>query len=185
MKLYEPKQGARAWLLAVGAVGALICGVSGPARADMLLLANTTMVTGTESSVFSFTAPASGNVTAELTNLDWPTTLSGLSFMASSGSQVLGSLSAPSLANTNTQMLTFHVSHPGTYFANVTATPGGPLDIGVYSFSLHFANGSAVPLPASGWLLAAAVIVLLGMLRSWRTRHGRETPETLTQAAAG
>jgi hypothetical protein len=104
--------------------------------------------------------------------------------MASSGNQVLASWSAPPAQGANTHALTFQVSHPGTYFANVTATPGGPLDIGVYSFSLHFTNGSAVPLPASGWLLAAALMVLLGMLRSWRTRHGRETPETLTQPAA-
>jgi hypothetical protein len=178
----------RARLLAIVAtLGAMIFCVPSPARADMLLLASTTMVTGTESAVFSFTAPSSGTVKAELTNLDWPTTLSGLSFMASSGNQVLGSGSwnNPSQPGTVTQTVAFQVSHPGTYFANVTATPGGPLDIGVYSFSLHFTNGNAVPLPASGWLLAAAIIVLLGMLRSWRNRYGRETPETLTQPAAG
>ena len=184
MKPYEPRQGVRAWLLALtGALGVLIFGVSSPARADMLLLASTTMVTGNESAVFSFNAPSSGTVTAELTNLDWPTTLSGLSFMASSGNEVLGSMSNPWQPGTSTQATTFHVNQPGTYFANVNATTGGPLDIGVYSFSLHFTNGNAVPLPASGWLLAAGVIVLLGMLRSWRTR--RETPETLGQPVSG
>jgi hypothetical protein len=170
-------------LAMTGALGVMIFGVSSPARADMLLLANTTMVTGNETAVFSFNAPSSGTVTAELTNLDWPTTLSSLSFMASSGSQVLASWADPGQTLTNTHALTFQVSHPGTYFANVSATPGGPLDIGVYSFSLHFTNGAAVPLPASGWLLASAVIVLLGMLRSWRRR--RETTETLMQPAAG
>src|SRR5215469_16213642 len=131
MKLFEPTQGLRAWTLAMaGALGALLVGVSSPARADMLLLGNTTMVTGTETAVFSFTAPSSGTVTAELTNLDWPTTLSGLSFLATSGSQVLASWSDPLQPGANTHALAFQVSHPGTYFANVTATPGGPMDIG-------------------------------------------------------
>jgi len=184
MKRYEPGQGLRAGLLTmVGALGLAILGVSSPVRADMLLLANTTMVTGNESAVFSFNAPSSGTVTAELTNLDWPTTLSSLSFMASSGNQVLASWADPGQTLANTHVLTFQVSHPGTYFANVSATPGGPLDIGVYSFSLHFTNGTPVPLPASAWLLASGAIVLLGMLRSWRRRH--ETTEALTQPAAG
>jgi hypothetical protein len=133
--------------------------------------------------VFSFTAPSSGTVTAQLTNLDWPTTLSNLSFMASSGNQVLASLTDPALPGTNTQTVSFQVSQPGTYFANVNATSGGPLDIGVYSFSLNFTNGAPpVPLPASGWCLAAAIIVLVGMLRS---RRGRGLPDTLTQHTAG
>jgi hypothetical protein len=148
-----------------------------PARADMLLLSDTTLVTGTESAVFSFAAPGPGTVTAQLTNLDWPQALSGLSFMASAPGQVLASWASPSNpSGPSTQSLTFQVGQAGTYYANVTATPGGPLDIGVYSFTLHFSNGSsAVPLPASGWLLAAAVIVLIGMLRSWRGRQGIET----------
>jgi hypothetical protein len=163
---------------------ALIGIISLPARADMFLLGDTTMVTGTESATFSFTTPGAGTVTAQLTNLNWPQVLSSLSFMASSPSQVLASWSDPTQpgTGTQTQTLTFQVAHPGTYFANVTAQAGGPLDIGVYSFSLHFSNGaSPVPLPASGWLLAAAVIVLLGMLRSWR---GRRTIEALPQQAA-
>ena len=165
------RPGLIAGMLAIGALSSLL---SGPTRADMLLLANTTMVTGTESATYSFTAPTAGTVTAELTNLDWPQALSALSFMASTPGQVLASWSDPTQSNalTSTHQLTFQVARPGTYFANITATPGGPLDIGVYSFSLHFTNGSsAVPLPASGWLLAAAVIVLVGMLRSRRARR--------------
>jgi hypothetical protein len=139
-----------------------------PVRADMVLLNNTTLVTGQESGTFAFVAPGPGTVTANITNVDWPQTLSGLSFMASAPGQVLAFWSDPTPAGnaTTTQTLSFQVQHAGTYFANVNAASGGPLDIGVYSFSLHFNGGSPVPLPASGWLLAAALIVLLGMLRS-------------------
>jgi hypothetical protein len=180
LKGMKPRRWLSAGLCALALAGA----GSLPARADMMLLGNTTMVTGTESATYSFTAPGAGTVTAELTNLDWPQVLSGLSFMASSPNQVLASWSDPSVPGslTTTKTLTFQVDHAGTYFANVTATPGGPLDIGVYSFALHFNNGtSPVPLPASGWLLAAAVIVLLGALRSWQ---GRRTIDAVPLPAA-
>ncbi|HKD53173.1 MAG TPA: hypothetical protein VKB72_03065 [Steroidobacteraceae bacterium] len=183
MKALKATHSRRRWLSAGMAALTLAGVVSLPAQADMMLLGSTTLVTGTESATYSFTTPNAGTVTAELTNLDWPVTLSGLSFMASSANQVLSSWSDPGQSSaTTTQTLTFQVPQGGTYFANVTATPGGPLDIGVYSFSLHFNNGtSAVPLPASGWLLAAGVIVLLGMWRSWR---GRRTSDMLPQHAA-
>src|SRR4051812_33601471 len=61
------------------------------ARADMMLLANTTMVTGTQSSVMSFSAPSDGYVTATLQNLNWQKKLSALSFQATSGADVLSS----------------------------------------------------------------------------------------------
>jgi hypothetical protein len=155
----------------------LLCALSGglcaSAQADTMLLGDTTMVTGTESAVFSFTAPSAGTVTAELTNLDWPQTLDSLSFMASSANTVLASWSDPPPAGsgTITKTLTFQVSGPGTYFANITAAAGGPLDIGVYSFSLHFNDNAAVPLPASGWMLAAAVLALLWMLHTGRNER--------------
>jgi hypothetical protein len=188
-RIETTQKSLRRWLQAGHiALAALLYLLSPAARADMLLLGNTTLVTGTESATYSFTAPGPGTVTAELTNLDWPQTLSSLSFMASSQGQVLASLSDPSqlTALTSTQAMTFQVGHAGTYFANVTATPGSPLGIGVYSLSLHFSNGSsAVPLPSSGWLLAGALALIFGFLWRRRAADAAQTPEGALRHAAG
>ena len=68
------------------------------ARADSLLLAQTSLVSGTVATDNSFTAPGAGVVTVSLQNLDWPTQLSALSFSATSASQLLTSWSASGLA---------------------------------------------------------------------------------------
>jgi len=149
-----------------GPAGLALCAVlTTAAQASTVLLADTTLVSGNESSVFSFNAPGPGTVSVELTNLDWPQALSGLSFMATTSSQVLSSWSDSGLSP---QLSAFQVGAAGTYFANVVATAGGPLDLGAYSFSLTFTPaGSPVPLPSSGALLLVGMAGLVGLLR-WR-----------------
>ena len=148
------------------------CMVAVAARADMVLLSDTTLVTGTESSVYSFNAPGPGTVTVQLTSLAWPQALNSLSFMASTPSQVLSWWSDPSSQPaTGPQGLTFQVNGAGTYFADVTAAAGGALDLGVYSLSLTFTPAGTVPLPPSGLLLAGALALIFG----WYWRH-RATP---------
>ena len=127
------------------------------ARADTMLLSTTTMVSGTQSAVFSFDAPSAGTVTATLSNLSWPTPLSTLSFLATSATDTLSSWSAAV-----TQAESFQVG-PGTYFAHIMAAATGPLNIGIYSLNLSFAP--AVPLPASDWLLVIGVLILFGLTR--------------------
>lgn len=146
------------------------------AQASTVLLADTTLVAGTESAVYSFSAPGPGTVSVQLTNLDWPQALSSLSFMATTANQVLSSLSAPSSAST--QSLTFPVAGGGTYFADVMAAAGGPLDLGIYSFSLNFTPaGSPVPLPASGALLLGGIGGIVGLIRWLRgTRSQSAVP---------
>jgi hypothetical protein len=140
------------------------------ARADMVLLSDTTLVTGQRASVYSFNTPAAGTVTVQLTNLAWPQALSNLSFMATTPTQVLSSWSAPSSPpGPTTETMTFQVTGSGAYYADVMATAGGPLHLGLYSLSLSFAPpGSPVPLPSSGGLLVGALVVLFGLL--WRRR---------------
>jgi hypothetical protein len=157
------------WAKTCSAALMLLCAIAGaPAtQASTLLLADTTMVTGNESASFSFNAPASGTVSVELTNLDWPQALSSLSFVASTPTQVLSSWSDPSSQpNQSPELLTFQVNSPGTYFADIMATAGGPMDLGVYSFVLDFTPaGATVPLPGAGWLLLAGVLGLIGLRR--------------------
>lgn len=157
---------------AVGLVAAsalLGLGTAPAVQADQILVAQTSMISGTVSTVDSFTAPAAGTVTIQLANLPWPTALSSLSFFASSASQVLasGTLPNPSTPGAGATMMdSFQVTGPGTYFAHVTgtATPWGPnnsLDLGLYSMQVTFAP--TVPLPASAWLLVGGLVMLLGV----------------------
>lgn len=132
------------------------------ARADMMLLADTTMVTGTQSAVLSFTAPSDGFVTANLQNLNWQKPLSSLSFQATSGTDVMSSWSG---ADSKTE--TFKVT-AGNYFAHIVATTADAMDVGLYSLNLSF-TPSAVPLPASSLLLLSGIFGLFLVSRARRS----------------
>jgi hypothetical protein len=133
------------------------------AWADSILLAQTTLVAGSESTVDSFTAPTAGTVTVDLQTLDWPTPLSALSFAATSASSVLASWNGTGLTS---DVATFTVA-PGTYYAHIMATANSSgLDLGLYSVMLTFTP--TVPLPASGWLLLTGLFVLAGVARAVR-----------------
>jgi hypothetical protein len=144
---------------------ALTClSIAPHARADSILLAQTTLVSGTVSTVDSFVAPSAGVVTVTLKSLDWPTSLSALSFSATSADQVLASWSGTGLAS---DIASFDVG-AGTYFAHIMATAGGTLDMGLYSLLMTFtptAGPPAVPLPPSGWMLVTGMFVLAGLAR--------------------
>jgi hypothetical protein len=130
----------------------------------IVLVNDTSLVTGSQSAVFSFQAPAAGTVVAQVTNVDWPQALSSLSFVAGSATKILSSWSESGSQQSAT--LTFDVSGPGMYFADIKATAGGPLDLGVYSMCIKFT--SAVPLPSTAWLLAAGLVALLVWRRAGR-----------------
>ena len=136
------------------------------AQADTILLAQTTLVVGTESTVDSFTAPGAGTVTVSLENIQWPQQLSSLSFSATSASQVLWGTGGSSL---NSGGGTFNVSSAGTYFAHIMATASGNLNIGLYSLLMTFSpSTSPVPLPSSGWMLLTGMFILAGL--AWSAR---------------
>ena len=147
-------------------VSALLGLAAGPAaRADQILVAQTSMITGTVSTVDSFTAPGNGTVTIQLANIPWPAALSSLSFFASSATQVLASGTVPDPVGpqSGTLLQTFQVT-PGTYFAHITGTAApSSMDLGLYSMQVSFAP--AVPLPAAGWMLGGALLMLAGLGR--------------------
>jgi len=145
--------------MALAAVGLFAAPQS---RADMMLLSQTTLVTGTESTVVPFTIPSPGSVQVTLSNIAWPQSLESLSFMLSSSDDVLGSWSTSS-----SSVQSYNVT-PGTYFAHVTGTAAGSLDLGLYSISVSFQPAGVVPLPASGVLLLCGVLGWLFMARSRR-----------------
>ncbi len=132
------------------------------AWADSLLLAQSTMVVGTESTTDTFTAPTAGTVTVTLNSFGWASPLSALSFSASSATQVLASWNSTGVTS---DTATFNVG-AGSYFANIMATASGAMDMGLYSLRMTFAP--AVPLPSSGWLLLTGMFVLAGLARTVR-----------------
>jgi hypothetical protein len=153
----------------VAAAGLLLGLGANIARADAVLLNDTTLVSGSESAVFAFQAPGPGTVTVELTNVDWPQPLSSLSFMAGSANHVMSSWSESDPGSPGSANLTFQVAAGGRYFADVIAQAGGSLDLGVYSMCIKFTPPtSAVPLPASGGLLLIGIATMLALRRTLR-----------------
>jgi hypothetical protein len=132
------------------------------ALADTMLLSDTTMVMGTSADTFSFNTQSAGMVTATLSNLPWPSSLQTLNFSATSANSVLSSWSALT-SPTQTASASFMVG-PGTYFAHIMAAAQGDLNLGLYALNITF-TPSAVPLPASDWMLLAGVLVLFGLTR--------------------
>ena len=137
------------------------------AWADSILLAQTTLVAGTVSTVDSFTTSGAGTVSVTLQSLNWPTQLNALSFSATSASQVLASWNGTGTTLTGSTT-TFDVG-AGTYFAHIMATAGGALNLGLYSMMMTFSPSTpTVPLPASGWMLLTGMFVLVGLARAAR-----------------
>ena len=145
---------------------ALACLAAAPhARADDILLAQTSIVSGTESTLETFSVPKSGSVTINLESLSWPTqtSMSALSFAVTSSSQVLASWNGNGLTG---ESATFDVG-AGTYYAHITGTAtSAGLGLGLYSVLMTFTP--AVPLPASGWMLLTGLFVLVGLVRAAR-----------------
>jgi hypothetical protein len=145
-----------------------VLAVAPHARADSIpLLRQVTLVSGTESTVNSFTAPSAGTVTVNLQTLNWPASLNALSFAATSATQVLASWNGTGLSS---DTATFDVA-AGTYFTHVIATAGGSLDLGLYAMLLTFTPTGGpppIPLPASGWMLLTGLFVLAGLARAIR-----------------
>lgn len=140
----------------MAAAAALACVLHSPqTHADTVLINETTLVSGTDSNVEAFTIPTAGTVTVQLSNIPWPQALDSLSFVASSASSVL-------MAWDGSGTQTFDVSAPGTYYAHVTGTAGGLLDLGLYSLTVSFRSAVApVPLPSSATLLLGALVMSL------------------------
>jgi hypothetical protein len=164
---------AAARLIPVAALAVLCLGHASAARADTMLLASTNLVSGSSAATYSFNAPTDGTVTARITTLPWPVPLSALSFSATTATDTLSSWTSSGPTDAS-QVETFQVGS-GTYFAHVSATAGGSLDLGLYSLMLTF-TPSAVPLPAAAGLLLMGLLVLFALRKTLRENEsGNET----------
>jgi hypothetical protein len=153
-----------------GLVVTLGLGCGAPiAGAETVLLSQTTLVDGTETTVDSFVVPSDGTITIQLTNLPWPVALSSLSFMATTANKVVSSWT-----DDGSRTVSFQVD-AGTYFAHITGEADSKFDVGVYSLMCMFQpTPSAVPLPNSGWLLGLGLLglALPPVVHKWRRRQG-------------
>lgn len=148
-----------------GAIALLLVGGAGlwtsAAHAETVL-AKTGLISGSQSFVFAMDAPTAGTFNVQLQNLAWPDRLSTLSFAASTATAVVNRFD---LGNSLISESTFKVSHGGSYYALVSGTAQGALDMGLYSLKVNF---TPVPLPAAAWLLLSG---LAGFVVTQRKRH--------------
>jgi hypothetical protein len=123
------------------------------------ILAETGVFVGNSGAEYSLTLSTPGSLTVNLIDYGWTSPLTDLAVEITSGTKVLGQL-------TGTGHETLSVSGPGTYYAYVTGTGTGPLDIGAYGLRLDYQAMAPVPLPASISLLLGGVAALL-----WHARR--------------
>jgi hypothetical protein len=87
----------------------------------------------------------------------------------------LASFNAVGLTSDTAQ---FVVNGAGTYFANIMATAGGAMDLGLYSLKMTFSpNMPSVPLPSTGWLFLTGLFALVGIARAVRPFESMGTAE--------
>jgi len=172
-KNVQARLGLAARLAAAVAVIALGLARSPTAQADTLLKAATTMVNGSSSDTYSINAPSAGTLTASVSSVPWPTALSALSFNVSDAASVLNPLGqvkaqafTGTASTTDPTVETYQVG-PGTYFAHVSATAAGALNLGLYSVMFTF-TPSAVPLPAALGMFLIGLLVVFGLRRTTR-----------------
>jgi hypothetical protein len=176
-RLLSNKASLMPWLRALSCTALLAC-VAGECQAEMLL-SQTNLVIGSQTTTTTFTTSGAGTVTVQLTDLSWPERLASLSFAVVNSTTVLArsvlglgtsGLGASSLSTSGISTLSFDVSGPGTYTAIVSGAvaPSNALQLGAYSLQCDL-TPSAVAIPASGILLSTALVALM-LLRLRRVR---------------
>ncbi|MEP7244010.1 MAG: hypothetical protein ABI885_10005 [Gammaproteobacteria bacterium] len=151
----------------------LVAAIQAPAaHADMVLGGSTDLISGSQSYTMAFVAPTSGTVTFQLSILNWPEPLEGLSVSATTASDLLRSLSLDDTTKSS-DFMTFDVGGPGAFFAHVSGKARGDLQLGLYSLRVTF-TPSAVPLPASAWLLATGAALMFVFVPGFRRRRQQD-----------
>lgn len=129
------------------------------------VLAQTGLISGAQSFVFALEAPTAGTFSVKLSDLTWPDRLSTLSFAGSTATTVLNRVDISGSSGALSADSSFKVNQAGNYYALVSGTAQGALNMGLYSLKVDFAP---VPLPAAALLLFSG---LAGFAATQRKRH--------------
>ena len=105
--------------------------------------------------------------------------VTGLSFSVSSSTSLLGS-------HDGAGEMAFQIGGAGEYFVNFSAIAGGPFNIPLVSWAVSFQpNASAVPLPASVWLMLAGLAWAIGMQRKRAKLTSHDGGDAFSWTSAG
>jgi len=152
-------------------LGLALAALSVPARADIVLEQNVQSVLVSSTLTADYTLPSSGTLTVQLTDYAFPAALQSMNFSlfdTSSGSQLIGSMSAAGTEVFNVQAGTI-----STLFVAVASPATG---LGMYGADLTYVpSSSQVPLPPNGGLLLLVGAAFVGALsRTRKAASGRE-----------
>jgi len=120
------------------------------------------LVLGSSATITTIQIDAAGTLSFTLTDKLFPVALGALSFAVTDTHSALASMTGPGT-------LSVDVTGPMTLYADVFATAQGAANAGLYNLQVGFAPTVPVPVPASGALLCAAVLM-------WRLMHRRGRP---------
>jgi hypothetical protein len=127
------------------------------------------LVLGSSATVTTIQVNAPGTLSFTLTDKIFPSALGALSFAVTNADVVLDQMTGPGT-------LSMVVTGPVTLYADVFATAQGAANTGLYNMQVSFAPTVPVPVPASGLLLGAAIIVWRLKVRPGRPqRHNCHT----------
>jgi len=152
----EMKKGApvRRWLVG-GALGLAALMAGSLAQAATVLLTDTPLLSGTQSLVYSMSAPSAGTLLVTLDDLNFPETFAELSVAITTTTSVLQTL-------TGEGEMQLDISGAGAYYAVVSGTTQGHFGLGQLSLSVFFtALGDPGPTPVP--LPGALALLLSGL----------------------
>lgn len=155
--MIERKTISRARRWALGTTLALAAASAAPlAQADVVMLKDSPLVNGSQAFVYSMLAPGSGSLSVNITDLNFPSAIAGLTFSFTTTQGVLKSFEG-------TGQMSLDISGAGTYYAIIAGTGQGKFGIGQLSLSVVFSPLSGGPGPAPVPVPAALVLLLSGL----------------------
>ncbi len=168
MKTTTPRFLAAAFLGLIAALGrptdAGASTLPGTSSAPQVLLNESLLVEGDNSTISDLTVPGAGELFLTLTDLQFPWSLPNVSLSVMEpnasvpGSELLGDLSNPGTVS-------FNVSQATTLFADVGWTTNPSQNSGLFNLTATFVAATPVPIPQHIILTVAGLLLLLGMTR--------------------
>jgi hypothetical protein len=164
--MYQWKRTLQASALALGLCSPLL------GHAADIIYQSVGFIDGTDAKKTSFNVTSAGWYSMRVVDFEYGEEFQQLEFSVENDDKSFGSVSR------NKSEMRVKIDAPGQYYAVVMGQAGDLYDLGMYGVSIQLSEQapieptpSAVPLPASFWLLGSAVAAWLGLF-SRRKRRG-------------